>query len=124
MFTPDNPTYVAFLLTMYDEMVKKAIVAIYNRQTMDEKRNECTTHKNGRGFRANHAHVGSRLAKLIISGKQLTRQEMWTAREITLHYVKQLAEIAAEKVFRLQNNHVQIPDKPEEVIKLYVLQGI
>lgn len=119
LFRPEDPSHIAWLLAMQEKAVKTAIVAIYNRQTADEKRNYCTTHKNYKGFRANHGAVGSHLAKLIISGRELTPKEMLQAREIASHYIKQLAAIAAEKFVGIDSPQVDLPE--EELTKFYKL---
>jgi len=124
LFRPEDPSHIAWLLSMHDKAVKAAIVAIYNRQTTDEKRNHCVTHKNYKGFRANHGVVGTHLAKLILGGRDLTAMEMLQARGIALHYIKQLASIATEKLFQIGGEDLHEVDLPEEdMIKFYKLHA-
>ena len=52
MWTKDR---IQNLLATNDLAVERAVVAIYDRQTQDEKRDSDTKHDNFRGFRANHA---------------------------------------------------------------------
>jgi hypothetical protein len=94
------------LLSTNDLAVERALVVIYDRQTHDEKRDSETKHHNARGFRKNHDHTGSRLACYILKGwKQtngkkrlhLNQVNLGKAREIVLHYHKQLCEVANEK---------------------------
>lgn len=85
------------LLNTNDIAVERAIVAIYNRQTADEKNVRATRHDNSMGFRANHAHRGSYYAEWIRSGRHLTGDHIRKARKIVLHYHRQLLEIANAK---------------------------
>ena len=78
--------------------VERAIVAIYNRQTSDEKVTSNTRHTNHRGFRSNHAPRGSHYARWVLSGRHLSGYHLETARKIALRYHRQLCEIANEKV--------------------------
>ena len=95
-----TPANITILLQSSDKAVERAILAIYARQTDDEQSHQTTTHSNSRGFSAAHAKLGSYYAKWIISGKHLTGRHLVKARQISLHYVKQLADIAAEKKAR------------------------
>lgn len=85
------------LLNTNPKAVERAMVVLYNRQTLDEQRSEITTHRNGRGFNAAHAHLGSYYAKWVISGKHLTGTHLEKARKIALQYAGQLLAIAQEK---------------------------
>lgn len=85
------------LLKSNDRAVEKAIVAIYHRQTADEKATSDTKHTNHRGFRSNHASRGSYYARWVLSGRTLSGYHVEKAREIALHYHRQLSEIANEK---------------------------
>lgn len=85
------------LLNTNDIAVERAIVAIYNRQTLDEKNVRATRHDNSMGFRANHAYRGSYYAEWIRSGRHLTGDHIRKARKIVLHYHRQLLEIANAK---------------------------
>jgi hypothetical protein len=92
-----NPLFVRYLLNMNDDYVLNAIMEIYNQQTGFEKRNQMTFQKNGRGFRINHAKLGSRFAELIKRQEKLSFSEMQDAREMILHYCNQLAQLNKEK---------------------------
>jgi hypothetical protein len=89
---------IADLLRTNDRAVERAIVAIYNRQTVDEKSSQTTKHDNKRGFRANHASKGSYYARWVLSGRALSGHHLVNARNIAMHYRKQLLEIANAKV--------------------------
>ena len=94
----DNPNYINWLLVNSDEAVKRGLVAIYRRQTEDEQSDKKTRHLNAKGFSAFHARIGSKLAVQIISGKDLTKDEMFTARVMMLKYISQLSEVARERL--------------------------
>ena len=91
MWTKDQ---IQHLLNTNDRAVEKAIVAIYNRQTLDEKQASDTRHTNHRGFRSNHANKGSYYARWVNSGKHLSGHHLMNARKIAMQYHRQLCEIA------------------------------
>jgi hypothetical protein len=92
-----NEAKIKNLLNSNDLAVERAIIAIYDRQTQDEKSASDTKHRNGRGFRSNHASKGSYYARWCLSGRRLTGHHLANARKIALHYVRQLAEVAVNK---------------------------
>ena len=94
MWTKDR---ISSLLLSNDLAVEKALVAIYDRQTRDEKMSEDTLHHNGVGFSGAHAKRGTYFARWVLSGRHLTGHHLARARSIVLHYTKQLAHIANVK---------------------------
>lgn len=103
MWTKDR---MLALLANNDLAVERALVVLYDRQTHDEKQVSRTRHNNKIGFRKNHDSTGSRLACYILKGwKQLNGKKLLhlnqvnlgKAREIVLHYHRQLCEVANEK---------------------------
>ncbi len=100
MWTKDR---MIALLDSNDLAVERALVAIYDRQTHDEKAESQTKHHNARGFRKNHDHTGSYFACIILKGwKQangkkrvhLNPVKLAKARSIVVHYHRQLCEVA------------------------------
>jgi sugar diacid utilization regulator len=94
------------LLATDNLAVERAVVAIYDRQTQDEKRDSDTKHDNTVGFRANHAPTMSFYARIILKGwKQdghkkrahLNPNKLEKARRFMMQYHRQLAEIANAK---------------------------
>lgn len=85
------------LITTNDKAVERAILAIYDRQTQDEKQVSDTKHHNCVGFSAAHARSGSYYARWIRSGRSLTGRHLEKARTIALHYTGQLLQIIEEK---------------------------
>lgn len=94
MWTKESITQ---LLDRSNRAVERAIVAIYNRQTEDEKSSGTTTHSNGRGFSGAHAELGTYYAKWILSGRSLTGHHLEKARRMSKRYVAQLLEEAQQK---------------------------
>lgn len=96
----NDPDYIRWLLTMNDRAVERAIVAIYNRQTEDEKREGDTRHTNGIGFSGADARLGTYYAKWVLKGNSLTGNHLMKARLMAHKYVRQLAEIATARIER------------------------
>lgn len=84
-------------IMLRNDVVERAIVAIYRRQTHDERTSDETKHRNGVGFSGAHAKLGSYYARWVINGNRLTGNHLIKARQLILHYCGQLASIAAEK---------------------------
>jgi hypothetical protein len=89
-----NKGKIASLLGSNNLAVERAILALYKRQTQDEKCNGATKHSNGVGFSAAHSKLGTYYAKWLLSGHRLSGNHFVKAREITFHYLGQLVEIA------------------------------
>jgi hypothetical protein len=85
------------LLLTNDKAVLRGVVAIYNRQTLDEKNSDSTKHENHQGFCANDAPLMSLFARQILQHGGLTSTQLKVAREKIVRYRKQLAEIAELK---------------------------
>lgn len=98
MLSKSDPHYINWLLVNSNEAVKRAVVAIYRRQTEDEQACRNVRYKNARGFSAFHARLGSNLAAKIIGGKDLSSEEVFAARVMMLKYISQLSEIANERL--------------------------
>lgn len=88
---------IAALLFSNDRAVERAIVTIYNRQTLDEQSSEETKHSNGIGFSGAHARLGTYLARWILSGNKLNGKFLVKGRSMMMHYTGQLLEEAQAK---------------------------
>ena len=77
-----------------DKWVEKAILAIYRRQTEDEKATENTQHRNGVGFNSADARRLSYYASYIQKKGGLTGEHKDIARKKILKYSGQLTKIA------------------------------
>lgn len=91
-----NKAQVIALLMSNDRAVDRAMVALYNRQTVGEQRTSSTTESNGRGFNAFHAERGTYYAKWVLSGRRLTGKHLASARQMACHYARQLAELSQQ----------------------------
>lgn len=98
MVAKNSPEYIKWLLTMNDEAVGRAMVAIYNRQTWDEQQSSDTRHTNGIGFSGADARTGTYYAKWVLSGRKLTGNHLMKARMMSFKYVRQLCEIATARM--------------------------
>lgn len=87
---------IVTLIQSNDKAVAKAVIAIYNRQTADEKMIENTTHSNGVGFNASDVRYLSYIAKYCERNQALTGKHLDKARQKILKYRRQLVEIANE----------------------------
>ena len=83
-----------------DVWLLRAIKAIYNRQTKEEKEVRETREHNGMGFNKFDANRMSKLAILVINGMGLTPTQMFTARQIMKKYCGQLYDISIKTVER------------------------
>lgn len=92
--------YIGWLLSTNDRAVEKAIVVLYNRQTVDEQMAKDTRHKNGRGFSAGDARKGSYMAKYVLDGNHLSGKWLMDARAMAFKYIGQLVEEATMKAER------------------------
>ena len=89
-----TPDAVRTLLDRNPRAVERAVLAIYRRQTLDERETEETRHHNEVGFSAFHAGRGSYYARWILTGRRLTGGHLEKARRMMKHYAGQLAGIA------------------------------
>lgn len=88
---------ITALLNSNDRAVEKAILAIYNRQTEDEKSAQTTRHSNNVGFSGADASTGTYYAQWIKRGNHLTGKHLDRARKMAVKYRKQLLTIAQNK---------------------------
>lgn len=87
-----------------DRAVDRAMVVLYQRQTIDERSISQTKHSNGVGFSAADASLGTYFARYVLKGRPLTGQWLAKARRMALHYSGQLLEAAKIKEAQKQAN--------------------
>ncbi len=92
-----TPDAIKSLLDRNPQAVERAVVAIYQRQTDDERERDETRHDNGVGFSAFHAHMGGYYARWVLSGRRLSGPHLDKARRMMQRYVGQLMEIALQR---------------------------
>lgn len=73
------------------EACKQALVVLFNRQTAHEQDTASTLSRNKAGFMSSHAVHGTRIAKLIIAGEDLSEEDVARCQTIAPRYSKQLA---------------------------------
>lgn len=96
--TKNSIEYISKLLSTDNKAVERAIVCIFNRQTLDEQLTKTTRHKNNRGFSSSDARKGTYMAKWIISGKHFSGQWLIDARKMSFKYIGQLVEEATNNL--------------------------
>lgn len=74
------------------EVISRAVLALYRRQTSDEQATQSTRVQNGRGFTAFDAKQGSYMGKWVESGKTLSGRFLAKAQNMLPRYHRQLAE--------------------------------
>lgn len=82
------------MLETNSRAVERAILAIYNRQTVSEKQSGETRQLNGVGFSGADARLGTYYAEWIGKGRNLTEPHLSKARRMVGKYVGQLVSIA------------------------------
>lgn len=92
------------LLATNPRAVGRALIVLRNRQTADERSEENTKHRNGRGFRPCHARMGTNMADFFekrgyLSEKQVAywRKPMADGNSRIEIYARQLLEEARAK---------------------------
>ena len=80
-----------------DAWLKRAIIAIYERQTADEKASGETSHNNGVGFNGADSFILSSFAEQIKARGTLSPKQTEIARKKMPKYAKQLTSIANNK---------------------------
>jgi hypothetical protein len=91
---------ILLLLEQNPDAVKRAIVALYERQVEDERSSRTARVKNNAGFSQATAPAGTGLARAILARQQLNENQMRTALSIARHHANQLARIANEQAAR------------------------
>jgi hypothetical protein len=79
-----------------EKVLAEAVIALYLRQTEDERQDGTTVHLNRRGFNCKDAREGVRLGRLLERGMRLSElpEELAWARQRMPYYVRQITRIA------------------------------
>ena len=80
-----------------DKWVERAILAIYDAQTIGEKAAARTSINNNVGFSAFDARRGTYYAEWVNKGRALSGSHLDKARKLAIKYRKQLVELANAK---------------------------
>lgn len=76
----------------------RGVIAIWNFQTLDEKRDGETKHINGVGFNSPDAPFLNSIAKLINTKCTLSEKQVYKTRQKMMKYSKQLTRIANKEI--------------------------
>ena len=82
------------LLEKNDEMVKRSVLKLYEKQTDYEKATQSTQEYNGVGFNGTDSTILSSFAEFIKKTGFLTTKQTTIARKKLMKYSNQLAKIA------------------------------
>lgn len=90
--------YILGKMQTSNEWLRKAVVAIFERQTLDEKQTGETKHHNGVGFNGTDARFLGSIAEQMIAGRRsLSQRQLDATRKAMFKYAGQLARIVREK---------------------------
>lgn len=103
------------LLDVNPLAVERGLVAIYERQTADEKAIGRTKVHNGVGFGAYDSEFMSDVARKVKAGRRLTPNQLAVVRNRLKRYGRQLVEIANEKELAKQAVANPAPVPAEDV---------
>lgn len=100
---PDwTPELVREWLLVDNGMVERAVLALFDRQTSDERETEDTVYKNHKGFSAADARRLSKAAKWLIGGNHIDGWHLAEARKRVLKYARQLCIVISENQAQVQ----------------------
>lgn len=89
---------IAVLVQTNRQAALRGCVAIFKRQTMDERLEKGTKYHNRLGFSKKHVTRGSEIALKVESGKNLSAEDIADAHAIAYAYREQLWMIAQNAV--------------------------
>ena len=89
---------IVYKLQNDQKWLERGIIAIYEKQTREEKVEQDSNRKNGVGFNKPDSHKLSYYAQWIQSGKHLNGKHLENARKKMLKYAGQLTDIANNKI--------------------------
>ena len=91
-------SYIKEMIMNDRSWTERAVVAIYERQTADEKQDGETRHNNKVGFSGPDAYILSEFARWLVSGKHLSQKQLALAQKRIGKYAGQLLLIARTNV--------------------------
>jgi len=95
-----NKQSIQELLERSDYAVERAVLAIYARQTQEEKGEGGTICRNSMGFSGSDGEWMSHLARDIEGGYKIPFHSLWRIRKHMKRYWRQLVEVANENEAR------------------------
>lgn len=106
------------LVKTNDRALKRAIVLIYNNQTLEEKDWGVSIDRNNTGFDKIDAYEMGRIARKIENSKPLTKGELAKSRNKMRKYWKQLMIISKKKA-ELKRNYEEAQEMAESFEERY-----
>jgi len=88
---------VVALLDSNPRAVERAMVVLYKAQTLEERLSAQTTKRNGVGFSAFHAELGTEFARRVLGGRRLEGYDLARARKMAKRYTRQLLAAIEKK---------------------------
>lgn len=85
-------------LSTDDRWLLRGLLALYKKQTNEEKAYRVTKEHNNVGFNAADADFLSGMARILVEGKTLTNNQIAAVRKSMLKYSGQLTRIANKKL--------------------------
>jgi hypothetical protein len=78
-----NKEKILNLLAVNDKAVGRAILRVYANQTQDEQNLQHVIYKNGKGFRPQHARMGTSMAEFLLKKGFLSSKQVayWRVRD-------------------------------------------
>jgi hypothetical protein len=102
------------LLDTNPRAVERGIIRLFSFQTADERGDTRTRWLNGQGFSVATVKRGTQLARKILAGRGLTREEYWDAAGICRLHAGQLAEFAN---WRAEHGEVHTQGELERMLR-------
>lgn len=90
----EKESFIKEQLASNDNWVLRGLIAIWNKQTADEKEVKSTHHHNGVGFTGSDANFFTAMAERVNSGYSLSFKQMACVRRGMRKYARQLRRIA------------------------------
>lgn len=84
------------LLLKNDRAVARALVVLYNRQTLDERQREETRHHNGVGFTGADAGIGTNMATFYLRNGYLTKKQLQFWRQPNKRGIARICKYAGQ----------------------------
>lgn len=94
-----NAKFIAYKLQTDQRWLESALLAVYRRQTEDEKKSGETIHHNERGFNTHDAPVATYMAKWLLGDpeRHLSGRFLKAARTLMPKYAAQLVKYATNR---------------------------
>ncbi len=103
------------MLLTNDKAVVRGILALYEKQTQDEKNSQATIYTNNVGFNGSDSKFLSSLAEWYKKTNMLTPKQIAFGRKKLLKYAGQLANIANYKASHVETKESEIEKRSKKL---------